>query len=77
MTNKTRIEMGLKVIALVIWGMFIIFTCAGVWNYADDLKGAEGFRFVLVSSIAAFIISGVGFFFIARRVKKDYEIDKK
>lgn len=77
MTNKTRIKMGLTVIALVIWGMFIIFTCAGVWNFAGDLKGADGFRFVLVSSIAAFIISAAGFFFIARRVKKDYEIDEK
>lgn len=37
MTNKTRLEMGALVIALVIFGMLTIVTCAGVWNYCPEV----------------------------------------
>jgi len=78
MTNKTRIEMGLKVLALVLWGLTLIITCAGLWNAAADAKSIPGYQvpgLYIVASVALFIINGVAIFLNAKKVSKQYEHD--
>ena len=75
MTNKTRIEMGLKVLALVLWGLTLIITCAGLWNAAVKTKQVEGFY--IFTSIVAFIINGLAIYVRARSISNEYETDKK
>lgn len=36
MDNKSRIKWGLKTLALVLYGLLTIATCAGVWNYNPE-----------------------------------------
>ena len=38
MTNKTRLAEGAKILALIIWAMCTIATCAGLWNAATEIK---------------------------------------
>lgn len=33
---KKEIEMWLKVLTIVVWGLSTIVTCAGVWNYCPE-----------------------------------------
>ena len=66
MTNKTRLEMGAKVIALVIFGMLTIVVCAGVWNYCPEawVKWAAG---------ALFACNGFAIYKLGKKVSEDYE----
>lgn len=66
MTNKTRIEMGALVLALVIFGMLTIITCAGVWNNCPEawVKWCAGFLFAANAGVC--VIFG-------RKISKDYE----
>lgn len=38
MTNKTRLAEGTKILALIIWAMCTIATCARLWNAAAEIK---------------------------------------
>jgi len=66
--------MGLKVLALVIWGLTTIVTCCGIWNAAYATKQVE--NLVIASSIATFVINGVAIYLCAKKVSKDYATDK-
>ena len=67
--------MGLKVLALVLWGLSIIITCAGLWNAAVDTHQVPAFY--VVASVVAFAINVVAIIVRAKSVSKEYEVDKK
>ena len=69
MTNKTRLEMGAKVVALFLFGLLTIITCAGVWNYCPEtwVKWCAG---------ALFVCNGIGIYFLAKRISDKYETDE-
>jgi dolichyl-phosphate-mannose--protein O-mannosyl transferase len=75
MDNKSRIQMGIKVLALFLWAIAIIATCAGLWNAAVKTKQVEGFY--IFTSIVAFIINGLAIYVRARSISNEYETDKK
>ena len=66
--NKTRIIYGIKMLALVLYIILTIITCAGVWNY-----NPEGF--VKWCAFALAICNGilsVKYFLRLRKEYKDY-----
>jgi len=73
--NKIRVMKGIKVIALVIYGILTIATCAGVWNFCPE-KAVKVFAGLLLCANALVI------YVIAKKVpvekkeeeKKDEEI---
>ena len=78
MTNKTRIQMGVKVLSLVLWGLAIIATCAGLWNAAAGAKSIPGYSvhgFYIVASVVALAINVVAIVVRAKSVAKHYEHD--
>ena len=64
--------MGLKVLALVLWGIVLIASCAGLWNAA---AGEKPSGFYIGASVALFIINGASIFLCARKIAKNYEHD--
>ena len=36
MDNNSRIKKGIKIIALALYGLLTIATCAGVWNFCPE-----------------------------------------
>jgi dolichyl-phosphate-mannose--protein O-mannosyl transferase len=67
--------MGIKVLALFLWAIAIIATCAGLWNAATETKQVGGFY--IFASIVAFIINGLAIYVRARSIAKEYEADKE
>lgn len=68
MTNKTRLEMGALVLALVIFGMLTIVTCAGVWNHCPEVwvKWCAG---------GLFACNAAAIFVLGKKVSDKYEHD--
>jgi Pyruvate/2-oxoacid:ferredoxin oxidoreductase delta subunit len=64
MNNKSRIAKGVKIIALVIYGMLTIATCAGVWNFCPE-------RAVKLFSAALFAANGGVIWYLAKTIKTD------
>lgn len=69
MNNKIRVTLGVEIIALVIWGLLTIATCAGVWNFCPE--GA-----VKWFATALFLANGAAIFFIAKNLKKQFPADE-
>ena len=67
--------MGIKVLALFIWGLAVIITCAGLWNAAAETKQVDGIY--IAASVLTFIINGIAIYVRARSVSKEYETDKE
>lgn len=72
MTNKTRLEMGAKIIALVILGMLTIVTCAAIWNHSSEACGAIE-PWVKWCAGALFACNAFAIFVFGKKVAKDYE----
>lgn len=71
MGNKSRTLLFIKALALFIWGLAIIATCAGLWNAAVKTKEVEGFY--IFASILAFIINGIAIYVRARSISNEYK----
>ena len=71
MDNKSRTLLFIKALALFIWGLAIIATCAGLWNAAVKTKEVEGFY--IFASILAFIINGIAIYARARSISNEYK----
>lgn len=71
MDNKSRTLLFIKALALFLWGLAIIATCAGLWNAAVKTKQVEGFY--IFASIVAFIINGIAIYVRARSISNEYK----
>lgn len=71
MDNKSRTLLFIKALALFIWGLAIIATCAGLWNAAVKTKEVEGFY--IFASILAFIINGIAIYVRARSISNEFK----
>lgn len=69
MTNKTRLQEGAIFLALVIWTMCVIATCAGLWNAATEIKVGG---FYIATSIATLIINLAAIFFCGKKTYEKY-----
>lgn len=69
MTNKTRLQEGLKIFALVFWTFCLIATCACVWNVATETKVST---FYIVTSIATFAINAIAIGFCGVKIIKHF-----
>ena len=61
--NKNRILMGLRMLALVIWLVLVIITCAGVWNFDKE----EGFVRWCAFLLMAVNLCAIGYLFVKFR----------
>ena len=64
MNNKSRIAKGVKIIALITYGMLTIATCAGVWNFCPE-------RAVKLFSAALLIANCGAIWCLAKTIKTD------
>lgn len=69
MTNKTRLEMGAKVITLFIFGVLTIIVCAGILNTCPEVWVKWCAGFLLLFTAAAI-------FFTAKKVNAQYQTDE-
>lgn len=69
--NKNRILKGLRMLALVIWLVLVIITCAGVWNF-DKEEGFVRWCAFLLMAVNLFAIS-----YLFVKFRKDGQADGK
>ena len=64
MDNNSRIAKGIKVIALAVYGLLAIATCAAVWNYCPEpaVKWFAG---------ALFVFNGISIYLHAKNIKTE------
>ena len=62
--NKERIVKWIKIVALIVWALATIITCAGVWNYCPE-------DFVKAVAVALFIANGYAIYRKAVLLKKN------
>ena len=63
--NNLRFAYGLKIAALVLWGILTIITCAGVWN-----ANPEGF--VKWCAAALLLTNGIVLWRFAKKLHEGY-----
>ena len=68
--NKLRLAYGLKMIALGLWALLTIITCAGVWNSCPE-------GFVKWMALALLICNGLVIFFYGKRIRKEFKANMK
>lgn len=61
--NKSNVAAGAKVLALVVFGLLTIATCAGVWNYCPEI-------FVKYLAGALFASNGFAIYKLAKKANK-------
>ena len=67
MSNKNNIKLGAQILALVLWALVVIISCAGLWNAA---AGEKPTGFYIGASVLLFIINGVAIYFCAKSITK-------
>lgn len=66
MNNKTRMQMGAAVLALVIWGMATIVTCCVVWNSKPG-------NFFAVAAVINLLATAGAIYIIGKKVSKHFD----
>ena len=70
MNNKQTLKFFAQVVALMLWTLLVIISCAGLWNAAAGEKPSS---FYIGASVVLFIVNGVVIFLCARKLSKQIE----